>query len=178
VAMVVPSVPIIPVGSVVTSAQMNQLAYCATFLLGKPVSQVADTVGGNVLYPNAGSVAVFNTANFDTDGCWSSGSPDRLTIQTPGFYKARYALNTGGISHSAAIVVTSGPNNPEGSGVAQFCWPGSTQGDVAAISHGGGLVPFYLYAGDYLSVTGNPNQNASQGITTVGSWLEIEYVSI
>src|SRR5215471_13164509 len=95
--LVIPTIPSLPAGHVVTSDEMNQLANAATFLLGKPVVHVHDGTGG---YAWAAPMACWDTKDYDTDGMWSSGAKDRLTVQTSGWYKFWAGLSSNGAGAS------------------------------------------------------------------------------
>ena len=185
-ALTLPTIPAMPVGSIATAQQMNDLTYCCQFLYQKPMTKVIDATGGQaVQVVGSFTYVTFTAALYDADGQWSAGSPTLLTIQTPGWYKVRYGVSftsgdTGAMS--AAVRSLSGPNNPQGSGVASASYWGSScvcgTGTVNAIG-AAGLWPFYLYTGDelrvlmYSSKTGNTTFGSSQ----YGSFFSTEYVS-
>src|SRR5216684_6734082 len=94
--MTIPTVPYMPAGYVVQPSDMNALAACATFLLTKPVARIHDVTGSQAMDGSADIPAVvinFTTVDIDTDGMWAAIHPERLTIQTQGFYKVRYGVN-------------------------------------------------------------------------------------
>ena len=154
--MTLPTLPALPAGYVATAADMNNLAYCATFALTKPITLAYDSAGSQSL--STATVMSWGAVKYDTDGMWSSGTPNRLTVQTSGWYKIRYNVvstiaSTGG--GNTYCTSTTGSNNPAGSGVTSSqCWPGYS--DVFTTSGGGagasGIWPFYLYQGDYVQV--------------------------
>src|SRR5580765_2726940 len=99
-AMIIPTVPQLPAGHIATVDEMNQLAYACTFLLTKPIARVRDTTGGAAIGTTAAAIA-FNTKDTDTDSMWATGANNKLTIQTPGWYKFRYGVATAG-GHAVA----------------------------------------------------------------------------
>lgn len=188
-ALTVPVCPAFPAGYVVQLADLQNLAACCTFMLQKPMTKIIDTSGG-VSIPNASSqVAVtFSSAQFDVDGMWNSGNNSRLTVQTPGWYKIRYGIETAGGSgdfFNAYCQSTSGPDNPVGSGQSlNTCWPSSSGGNNYLVCGAAGIWPAYLWSGDYIeilirsSTTGNTTGAVGyESSTAVGSYFSLEYVS-
>jgi hypothetical protein len=187
--MTIPVIPSLPAGYVVQLGDLQALAYAAQFALNKPISRVIDTAGGAAIGTSFGAVS-FSSAVFDTDGMWNVANPQRLTVQTPGWYHVRYGINVGTVGgvYTACIASTTGTNNPQGSGVQSAnYWGAST--DEAASSNGWatgeGDWPFYLYQGDYIrvfieaAVTGSSTGiTAPSGATTPGSFFGLELVSI
>jgi hypothetical protein len=187
--MTIPTIPALPAGYVVQLADLQNLAAAATFALGKPMSSVIDNTGAQAIGVTFG-VVTFTTVVFDLDGMWAAGNPTRLTVQTPGWYKVRYGVNVGSVGgvYNTAVESTTGPNNPQGSGIASAkYWAGysntvSGQVGVAAAS---GDWPFFLYQGDYLSVfvgavaTGSSTgTSVPAGFSQGGSYFSMELVSI
>lgn len=178
-SLTIPVVPDLPAGHIVTSGEMNQLADAATFLLGKPVVHVKDGTGG---YAIASPMVCWDTKSFDTDGMWSSSNKDRLTVQTPGWYKFWAGITTNGNGNNAEFFMrsTTGSNNPQGAGVNS-----TSNWEAAAISNNvspftsfrvSGIWPYYLYAGDFLTVRGTGSSNTY--ITSVPpSFFGMEWVS-
>lgn len=184
--MSIPTIPSMPAGHIATVSDMNALSAACTFLLTKPMAKVRDTAGG-VNFTTSGAVITYTTVDFDTDGMWSAGSPNRLTIQTPGWYKLRYMVNQNGSSSAtnAAAVGVTGSNNPAGSGLStNMLWASYSDSEPGYMS-GRGLWPFYLYAGDFIRLIGI--EVSAGGATTIatdqsgaaggGSFLNLEYVS-
>ena len=186
--MTLPTLPSIPAGSVATAEQLNAIGAACNFLLAKPIALVQDTVGGALLTTGGTTVTYTTPALIDPDGMWSASNTDRLTVQTPGWYRLAYMVNvnstTGDASNAAAYSVT-GPNNPQGSGHtsgaywASYCdfYPGALQSR--------GVWPFYLYPGDYIHViaycaTGDTGTSTylkdPAGNTGFGSTLSLEHV--
>lgn len=190
-ALAVPSVPRLDAGHVVQQSELTQLCSAASFLLAPPMTKVLDETGGAAIATTA-SLVNFTNALYDVDGAWAAGNPGRLTIQTPGWYKVRYAVNCLPAGSNQAPFVThmtstTGSNNPAGSGVvSSHYWGGYADGFSGAHCYPGaaGLWPAYLYSGDYLQLyvsaqtTGASTSNAgATGGTLNGSYLSIEYVS-
>lgn len=145
-------------GEIVTADDLNAVGNTASFLLNKPMARSHDAAGGQTI-PTTGSGVICNFAskNFDTDGMWAAANPGRLTVQTAGWYKARYSIEIapGSGTFNSDMFVTTGPNNPQGNGLALanvlagYCVQANTLVGYAGAS---GLVPFYLYVGDYVQV--------------------------
>jgi hypothetical protein len=186
-AMTLPTLPNMPAGYVATAADMNNLAYACTFLLTKPVASVQDTNNTQVFTSSPPVALPFNTKNYDTDGMWSSGANNKLTIQTPGWYKFRYtvfATTAGGVTDAFGTYLesTTGANNPAGAGVVSSDhWHGYT--DVFSSSGGAagasGIWPFYLYAGDFLQLFALGLAAAlNYTLSNSQSYFQLEYVSL
>lgn len=167
--MAVPVIPIITAGSIVGEYEMNQLSYAAAFLMSKPMTRVYDSIGGQSLGNEGSSTATeaqwtavkFNNSNFDVDGAWpGSGSNDNeLVIQTSGWYKVRYSVNINNNSLgpcNAAVISTSGSNNPSGAGVTSPLCMGSMGFSGSQLYLGSsGIFPLFLYGGGFGSGTGD-----------------------
>ena len=182
-SMTIPTIPAMPAGYVVQAADLNNLAYAAQFLLTKPATRVHDGVGGQALV-TTGTAIQYSVADFDTDSMWSSGSPTQLTVQTPGFFKIDYMIDqNNGISYTSVAQITTGTNNPAGSGISTQCWPGGSFGaSNRCCARAGGILPFYMYALDYVQVLAYPDINGSSTssapATFTPSYLALELVSI
>lgn len=188
-SMTIPTIPALPAGYVVQLADMQNLAAAATFALNKPYARVYDATGGVAILTTP-TLVTYTNASFDPDGMWSVTNPNRLTIQTPGWYKVRHSTNAGtSKTHVAWAISTTGANNPAGSGITSSpYWGGycnGVSGAQGARPHAAGIWPFYLYAGDYVQIqvqanaTGNSTGTGAPGGGTVGgSWFSLEMVSI
>lgn len=189
-SMVIPDVSTFDAGYIAVLDDIKDLAEAATFLLGKPMSRVLDGTGGVAILTTP-TIVTFTTASFDPDGMWNVSTPNRLTIQTPGWYRVSYSVNCGAAADTFVswVTSTSGANNPAGAGVTSApYWSGSSDGvasSAAARPGGSGIWPFYLYAGDYLQVSVQSNAaGASTGTGAPGtagsggSFFELELVSI
>ena len=128
-SMTIPAIPSLPAGHVVTLAEMQALTGAATFLLSKPIALVEQVAGSQTITTSFAAFTGFTLAGviYDPDGMWSSTNPGRLTVQTPGWYKVRYAVNCGTAANTlvADIQSTTGPNNPAGSGIQSGPYWGS-----------------------------------------------------
>lgn len=187
--MTIPTIPVLSAGYVVQLADLQNLSAAATFALGKPMSSVIDNTGGMAITTSFLAVS-FTAEVFDPDNMWIAGSPKRLTVQTPGWYKVRYGINMGTVGgvYNTGVGSTTGSNNPLGAGVnsAKY-WAGYC--DEAAASVGWATAtgdwPFYLYQGDFLQVfvqaaaTGSSTGTTAPGSATHGgSYFGAELVSI
>jgi hypothetical protein len=191
-SMTVPTIPSLPAGHVVTLADMQALASAATFLLTKPIVLIEQVINAQAINTGLNTLNNFTAGGliYDTDGMWSSGTPSRLTVQTPGWYRVSYGINCGtsGGTYGSCVRSTTGANNPAGSGVVSLNhWAGYT--NVTATSNPGyagasGLWPAYLYAGDYLQLqmdaaaAGTSTGLAAPGsANNGGSFFSMEWVS-
>lgn len=185
--MTIPTIPAMPAGYIATAADMNALAYAVQFLLTKPIARAVDTAGSQAV--TTGDTAVtFGAASFDTDGMWSAGQPTRLTVATAGFYKISYCVQASvasgvTINCNTHATVTTGANNPAGAGVATQVYGGygggSAAGGLRVGPHASGVLPFYMYALDYVTVS---VVAAAAGLTlsisAFPSFMTMEYVSV
>jgi hypothetical protein len=104
---------------------------------------------------------------------WTPANSARFTIQTPGWYKVSYGVNVGTVGgvFMTAVRSTTGSNNPQGAGVnSNYYWAGAANVVASSIAYPGstGDWPFYLYAGDYLSVF---VKAATAGASTSGTGI-------
>lgn len=179
--MNLPDIPALDAGHVATADEMNALAYACTFGLTKPVAQVVASTA-RAIGTSPGAVQ-FDSANFDYDGMWSATTPARLTISTPGWYKARYSIVTGNTqAYNTFITSTTGSGNPQGPGInSPELIPGYAVGISALPATGISASrpwPYYLYSGDYLQVWVFASAANSTAVTPCGSTFSLEYVSI
>lgn len=180
-AMALPVLPVMPAGYIAQQADLDNIGYGVIFMMTKPMTRIHDGAGGQSLVP-AGTVVQFSVADYDTDGMWNSGSPTQLTVQTPGFYKLDYmCCQNNGISMNAAAQVVTGANNPAGSGLSTQCWPGYGYGVSRVCARGSGIIPWYMYALDWVTVTCYPNSTGGTLVsasTFTPTFLSLELVSI
>jgi hypothetical protein len=180
--MTIPALTPMPAGYIAQAADMNAMAYAATFLLTKPVTRVHDGTGGYTITANVETAVKFTIADFDSDGMWNATTPNLLTIQTPGFYKVRAGVNLTAAScqHNCYLVSTTGYNSPAGPGiVSSQHWQGASVGDLAnPCSRTSGVWPVYLYAGDYIQLFAASAGTTTQDNVNGGSYLSMELVSI
>lgn len=190
--MAIPTIPSLPAGHVVTLAEMQELAYAATFLLTKPIALIEQVANPQAINTSFGQLSNFSLAGviYDTDTMWAVGTPGRLTINTPGWYKVRYAVNVGtnGGTFNTAIKSTTGSNNPQGSGVVSPMYWGAYTVQPASTfpvyCGAQGVWPQYLYAGDWIQIymkaaaSGSSTGLTAPGSgTNGGSWFSAEFVS-
>lgn len=188
-AMTIPTIPSLPAGYIAQAADLNNLAYAAQFLLNRPLTRIHDSAGGQAI-GTAGTTAIsFAHVDYDNDSMYSSSQPTRLAVQTPGYYRVDYMISgyqsNGSNPMNTWAQVTTGSNNPQGSGVITEVWPGYGVGNVGAqavcCGRGSGIIPLFMYAGDYVTVyaqctaTGQTTATPSQFSS---SYLCLELVSI
>lgn len=173
----VPALPSLPAGYLAQPADMNGLAAVAQFFInGKPFAQTrastTQAFTGGVL-----TVVTFGTKTFDNDGMFSAGF-NGLTVQTNGWYRVSYAIPLAGISDGVAQV-TTGANNPAGSGITQQAWPaneGKAAGSQYSVAHAAGTFPNYLYALDQMQVLVSLASANSSVTTDFAAWLALEWI--
>ena len=188
--MTIPTIPSLPAGYVAQLADLQNLAAAATFALNKPIMYAVDNTGGMAITTSWLSIS-FTTTFYDPDGIWAAGSPKRLTIQTPGWYKLSYGVNVGSVGgvFNSAVRSTTGSNNPQGSGVtSNYAWGGYADVSSGNIGYCGatGDWPYYLYQGDYLQVfvkaaaagASTGTSAPGTGINNGGTFVQLELVSI
>lgn len=176
-AMTIPVLTPVPAGYVVQLSDLQAMTSACTFLMTKPLARIHMASSGQSLPTGSGTAITFNTVDFDTDGTWNSGSPTRLTIQTPGFYKVRYTVGLGtSTSGNSWVQVTTGTNNPAGSGVLSQCY-GAYATVTASQLGSAGIIPQYLYALDYIQVYYAGTAATTVGVGQGAPSLAIEYVS-
>lgn len=180
--LAIPTVPRLPAGYIVQQADLNNIAQAVTFLTTKPIARVQSNALGTAISTSRIDIP-WDTMLFDTDGMWNAGNPTRLTVNTPGWFKVRYAVSCTSTSTvtNFGVQSVSGASNPGGPGnVSAVYWGsdsvGATGGDHPA--GGGGVWPFYLWAGDYLKVTGLGSGADAVTITAPFSFFSVEYISI
>lgn len=192
-ALAIPTIPPLYTGHVVTAAEATQLCSAASFLLAPPMTMILDETGGQAISVQATPTLVtFTNVLKDVDGAWNAGAPDRLTIQTAGWYKVRHAVNcvpaaTGQAPFVTYLTSTTGANAPLGSGIVSGkYWGGYADGASSVRSYPGsaGIWPLYLYSGDFIQVhvyaqaTGASTSATDPSSAALGgSFLSIEYVS-
>lgn len=151
--LTLPTIPVIPAGTIATAAQMNQLSAACTFLLGKPISSAFDNTGGQSISNTTSTILQLSGSRVDTDGMFSSGN-NFFTVNTMGWYRYRYQINVGGTTSGTCYVswgaVGFGSNSPYfGTSSMQFAQSGAQQDGIFGCNiTGGGLVPVLLYPGD------------------------------
>jgi hypothetical protein len=192
-SMTIPTLPSITAGYIVTPDDLNAIGSAAYFLLNKPMALIKQISAGQVISSSGTYISYGTSTNvimFDTDGMYSTANGDRLTIQTPGWYKVSYTVtlkSTTNLASNAAVYSTSGPNNPIGSGVTSSAFWASYVNYYPGAAASRGLWPFYLYEGDYIRVQAfaasgdsglKTNASDVQGNAGMGSLLGLEYVGV
>jgi hypothetical protein len=160
----IPAVPTFPAGYAAQGAQLAELCAAITWLMsGKPLAQLAQNVAQSLTNATAAAVS-WDTKVTDRDSGWSSSHDTRYTAQTPGYYLAAASVSIGTSSGAqiAFFQVTTGSNNPAGSGV-------TTKFGRAAIPASGACVVVksltpYLYDLDYVEVWAE--QTSGSTVTT------------
>lgn len=174
-----PALTPVPAGYVVQAADLNNMAYACTFLMNKPIARVHAATSGQTIAITGNTNITFDTKDFDTDGLWNASTPTQLTIQTPGYYHVRFAVNAASGVMNAWAQVTTGANNPAGQGVNNIYYdgyviPASNIGAAGAA----GVIPQYLYALDFVMIQSRAAVASTTFGGTVGPYFSLEYVSL
>jgi hypothetical protein len=179
----VPSIPDFEAGNIVSGNDLNSVASAVSFFMGgKPRFSLA--FGGvpsfAISVGSLGPVPWFNTTPyfFDNDSGWSSSAADRYTVQTPGYWLTDWVISvgTGATWLAACLQVTTSASNPfNPSTTLQYQFGSRAQsGSTVAVS-GGGLIPIYLVAGDYLQVDAQAGTAANASFSPrsqfTGEWV-------
>lgn len=179
---VIPVPPLLEAGHVATAADMNAISAVATFLIsGKPFCMAQANATQALTGGGVRNVVKMQTKLFDTDSIFSgSGGGTPFTIQTPGWYRAKYWCPLASSNGDCGLFITTGAGNPQGAGVTNECWASgcsvSSTTDYTAYS-GGGLLPFYMYATDQVSLRVSPNSSVSTVLTDSAAGMSVEFVS-
>lgn len=185
--LAIPELPNIYAGYTMQPDDFDDLTYACEFLMTKPMTRAYDATGGQVVNVGLGStVIVYTQITFDIDGMYNPAFPDRLTIQTPGWYKLRYGVNCGtsDVKLNAFAILSAGPNNPSGPGTLNMYGTSANSAPYTFMS-AAGIIPAYLYTGDFVQVgvrcyTGQTAATSVAGYQSsndAGSYLCLEYVS-
>ena len=181
----VPAVPVETAGSIASSSDFNSWSDACTWLLGSG----SDTMPVFYLMPGTAqglTTSFANITNFsssaalfkDNAGGFSSGTPNRYTIQLPGFYTISWAVSVvSGASYLEALAgvetTSSNPYNP--SVISTFQHQTRNIGSAEGVAAGSGLCPFYLSAGDFIFVNARvgvaANTDPSFGTFLSGQWV-------
>jgi hypothetical protein len=163
----IPVVPVFPAGLAAASAVLNELGTAITWCMsGMPLCQLQQLTAQSV--PNSANTAVtWDTMIVNRDGMWATGANTRATAQTPGVYLAAASIVYAGTSTSGArscyFRVTTGSNNPAGSGVQAYFGNATINNQSGSASTGvtsKSLTP-YLYDGDYVEVIAFQNSGGA-----------------
>jgi hypothetical protein len=152
----VPVVPSFPAGYAAQGAQLAELCTAITWLMsGKPLTRLEQTAAQTLTTATTAPVT-WDAKIVDRDSGWSSGSDSRYTAQTPGYYLLAACVSFASNATGARVVafqVTTGPNNPAGSGLTTlFGRTGIPAASGAASSASAKSLTPYLYDLDYVQV--------------------------
>lgn len=181
---VVPQVPTLPAGYIVTADDMNDLSEVCTFLMTKPLCRAYDSVGTQAIGTSLTTIS-WGAVSLDVypsgaAAMWSSGTPTRLTIQVQGFYKVRYLVKAYGVATmNTEAYVTTGANNPGGSGNLYSHWLGydyAAAADPGGCAGASGIWPMRLYPGDYMTIAVSTD-TAGHTDASTPSQFSLEWVS-
>lgn len=181
---VVPAVPTEPAGVIATSRDLNEWANASQFFLGSsrgtaPVFflQAATTQSLTTSFTAvnwSSSAAVFK----DNNGAWTSGTPSRMTVMTPGFYSIAWSVSAAsGAGHLQcyAQVTTTAANPFNPSTTVKFQAANRASTTNITVTGSGGLVPIYLATGDYVEVYALVGSAVSTSLTfapqLTGEWV-------
>lgn len=156
-----PTIPVEPAGVIASSSDHNAWASACTFLLGSGAgtnpmffltANAAQALGTSFAAINWSSAgAIFK----DNDGGYSSSTAGRYTVQTAGYWTIDWTVTCASGSsklEACAQVVTTASNPYNPSVTVQFQHSHTdTTTDRGAVTSGG-LVPIYLYPGDYFQI--------------------------
>lgn len=156
-------------GEVATASNMNlNDSTVANFLLNKPFAKVRQTSVQSL--PNGGFTALqFQTADENSDSMYSSGSPTKLTAQTPGWYdfSGKFALTAATTGGRRGCVLAVNGTQQSGS---QVMYAGSVQSASGVLP----VFSVFLNANDYAEYQAFQDQGAAQN-TDVGSGIGQAY---
>jgi hypothetical protein len=178
----IPVPPLLEAGHLATAADMNAISALATFLIsGKPFCSAQANATQALTGGGVRNVVKMQTKLIDTDSIFTgAGGGTPFTIQTPGWYRAKYFCPLASSNGDCGMLITTGSGNPQGAGVTNECWASGTSvssgADYTAYS-GGGLLPFYMYATDLVSLRVSPNSSVSTVLTDSAASMYVEFVS-
>src|ERR1019366_1591044 len=174
-----PEVPVISAGQVATATLLNQCSAVATFLINKPSVYVQANAAQALT--TAGTPVSFATDVHDTDSTamWVVGSPTKLTVKTPGYWRVAYGVPGTTASTTCWVRVTTGSNNPLGSGNTFACWSGASTANGGAVFcvKAAGVIPYFLYQLDYVELIAQPSSNISTDTSVLYASMSLEFVS-
>jgi hypothetical protein len=183
----IPAVPVENAGTVSASADWNAWGSAASFLLKSAsgslpmfflmssTAQTWTTSGVPVNWSN--TAAVFK----DNDSGFSSGTPNRYTIQTAGYWTFTYAINGGTSSTNLATyfqVTTSAANPYNPSATVQFCFNDKKSFAAQGSNNcSGSLCPIYLFPADFVQVFAVTSATSTEGSSPfsqfTGQWVSM-----
>jgi hypothetical protein len=171
VTIPLPVFPSFTFQQVATIAQLNELAYDATFLLTPP-AQVLLVSSSAQSIPNATLTAItWQSATWTGPAAmWTPGS--RATAPVPGYYdldaQVTFAANATG-ARQVMFRVTTGPGNPGGAGNMTVF--GQYSGPAGGAQVATGMLSPYMYAGDYVEVLAY--QSSGGSLNTATPWCQL-----
>lgn len=188
----VPVVPTFTAGSAPTAATLNQLGYAVSFLLQPPKAvlqqtNVAPVSGGQSIPVTTATAIIWTVAISNSDSAWSSGSPTRLTAQTPGYYLFEATWqSTAELTASyrgGYFQVTTGANNPGGPGLTTPFGASRVANVTSATglnytAVGSAMISPFLYLADYVEWIAYAGHAETTGFTDGGSYLTATLVSL
>jgi hypothetical protein len=188
--MQVPVVPTLPAGTVVTAAQMEQLAAAVQFLLTPPIAQlqqtsVAPVSGGQSIPVTTPTAIIWTTQIADSDNGWTPAAPTQYIAQTPAYYVFsgtwQATAETTATYRGAYFQATTGPNNPGGPGLTTVFGSVRVPNVTTAAQYSGTgtqMLSPYLYAGDFVELYATSGHAETTGFADGGSFLSVQLASL
>lgn len=133
-------------GELVTAAEMNtEIRDAIGFLLNPPQASVIQSGTTQNMPSSTATNITFDTMQFDSDSIWDASQPDRLTIQTPGFYIVNaifsWSSDPGGfrrgeiLSNGSQISYTSAAPTTSGTAFTSSIFAKFAVGDYLQLEH-------------------------------------------
>jgi hypothetical protein len=92
--MILPTLTPWNAGKQTDETLLNSVSYALNFLLAPPEAKVSQTAAQVIATGTTTATAVtFDTLVKDNDGMWNAATPTFLTVQTPGWYEAEWAVS-------------------------------------------------------------------------------------
>jgi hypothetical protein len=180
----IPAVPVFPAGLAASSAGLNELCTAITWCMsGKPLCQLTQNAAQTIANTTLTAVA-WQSMIINRDSMWSSSANTRATANTPGIYLAAasviYATHSVSSACYTMFRVTTGSNNPAGSGLQTYLAAATQNNDGVAWGAASQTLTPYMYDGDYVEVV--TWQNTGVSVTTLitaqgPSWFTISLAS-
>lgn len=182
----VPAVPSEQAGEVSASADWNSWASACTYLLGggtgtKPIFFLMSSAAQSwTTTAQAATWSATASVHVDNDGGWSSSNASRYTVQTPGYWTVDWTSNGGASCDnliSYVLITTTASNLYNPSTTLKVQYNNAAQTTTAAYLSSGGLIPIYLFAGDYLQLMVQGGASSTEG-TNPRTHMSGEWVSM
>lgn len=182
-AVIVPDSNLWNAGMLTDEQLFDSLSYALNFLLSPPEVVVVQTTA-QAIASNGGTATfiTFQSSTRDTDGMWNAGTPNLVTVQTPGWYEAEWAVIWASKADTTSRVQSISVN---GNTDVNFMMP---YADYVNVS--GGVTPevwmnydLFLNAGDTVSLAVNQTSGASlstasaSGDATAQTFLRLRWAS-